>query len=194
VFTRQILILIAAILCYFSITASAAVKDSPFQMSVLNTKWFESPLPEGESNLVALFRSPTLHEGIQATLSVRIDSPNSARATDAHVRTPASLDLQKYSQHWMEDFPRFGFKVLKTETRTVNGDTAIVADLQDQSNGRRQRQMLRTNGSQVAILTCTDSKSTFTETAKTCEILMSTFRWANTSGRIEGLRHSPLTE
>ncbi|WII72427.1 hypothetical protein QJS83_00915 [Bdellovibrio sp. 22V] len=99
------------------------------------------------------------------SLSIRTDK----------VAKNASLEL--YTRKWMRDYPSYGFEVISAKNFTLNGSPALVVDMLSRAKNKQIRQVILKNEDRVAIMTCLDEKSRFSESLQSCNQIMKSFAW-----------------
>jgi hypothetical protein len=127
------------------------------------TKW----VPEGDmSNKSSDIVRLTSPENKTGALSVFTEAVNK------------NISLELYSRKWMRDYSAYGLEVLSAKNFTLNNSPALVVDMLSRAKGKQVRQVIVRKEQRMAIMTCLDSKDSFTETLKSCNEIIKSFEWA----------------
>ncbi len=141
------------------------ISEYGFTIHAGGTSWIQSQPPKDIASLTTLYRSPTLNQGVQASLTVRVD------------RLKEETSLNRYVRQWMKDYPRLGFEVLSSKPLRVNGQTAHLLDVINKASAKQLRQIVFIKNRTAVVLTCRDHRETFDETVKTCNEIIKNFHW-----------------
>jgi hypothetical protein len=149
------------------LTEKPGVFRSPlgFRIDAADTGWKQIPPPEDNPFLSVVYRSNKSNDGVQAALTVRVDS------------TDANEDLDTYTKKWMKDYPRLGFEVLTAKKVRVTDEVGFMIDLINRENQIQLRQVLFIKNDKVVNLTCRDHYREFNDTLKSCNEIFRSFRW-----------------
>jgi hypothetical protein len=137
-----------------------------FSLNSAQTAWILSPPPKHIPSLVSVYRSPTPLNGQQPALTVRVDEMHHAQG------------LRAYVKRWMKDYNRFGFEVLTAKPVHVGENQAFLLDLVSRETQKQLRQVVFVKDKTAVILTCRDSRDSFTKTVQDCNEIFKTFEWA----------------
>lgn len=148
------------------ISSKKGLFHSPLGFSIhsANTDWVQMPPPKGNSYIETIYRAGT-DDHIQAALTVRTDKMTKAQSLDA------------YAKKWMKDYPRFGFDVLAAKKVKVGEEVGFLLDLVSRDNSKQLRQILFVKNKNAVTLTCRDDQKSFSQTLKSCNEIIRTFRW-----------------
>lgn len=141
------------------------ISEYGFTIHAGGTSWIQSQPPKDIASLTTLYRSPTLNQGVQASLTVRVD------------RLKEDTSLNRYVKQWMKDYPRLGFEVLSSKPLKVNGQSAHLLDVINKASAKQLRQIVFIKNRTAVVLTCRDHRETFDETVKTCNEIIKNFHW-----------------
>lgn len=152
--------------------------DEGFLFSQLDTSWFRSPTPEDKQDIHILFRAPTVNDGFQPIMTVRVDN-----------RIGNTKSIDEYVQQWMGDYSKLGYEVLGSRPFRHKNEVGYVIDVRNQSSNNnvknpkpskqiRQAVFFRRREKAV-ILTCIDNASSFKNTLKECNKIIRAFTWAS---------------
>ncbi|WP_413558792.1 hypothetical protein [Bdellovibrio sp. HCB209] len=134
-----------------------------FTLKTEGSTW--TTVATSEDSLLDTIRFADKNNPDAASLSVRTD----------RVAKNASLDL--YTRKWMRDYPSYGFEVLATKQFNLNGNQALIVDMLSRAKNKQIRQVVLKNDDKVAIMTCLDSKDTFSKSLQQCNQIIKTFSW-----------------
>lgn len=141
-----------------------------FKMALTNSSW--RPLQKNSEGLFAeiQFQNKEIKSDTsQAQISIRMDD----------LLKPQNIE--SYAKKWMRDYPHYGFEVLGTKTFSHSGGQGLVVDLFHRQNNKQLRQVILLKDKKVAIFTCSDMKSKFTEILTACNHLVKGFSWLEAS-------------
>lgn len=136
-----------------------------FSIHAGNTAWIQTAPPSDIPSLTTLYRSPRMSQGVQASLTVRVDELKEL------------ADLRSYVKKWMKDYSRLGFDVLASKPVTVNGQEGFLIDVLNREADKQLRQVVFMKSKTAVILTCRDHRESFTDTLKSCTEIMRHFQW-----------------
>ena len=88
-----------------------------FLIHANNTQWRHKSPPKGIKNVETIYSAPDRKNGMQASLTVRVDSLKKSKS------------LKSYLKKWMRDYQRFGFEVLQSRKVKVGDNLAELVDL-----------------------------------------------------------------
>jgi hypothetical protein len=165
----------------FSLTVSAYAARIPealvrdqyistegFSLNFKEGNWLRTEAPGNIQNKMdVLFRS-ALKES-QSTLSVRVDYDENSKS------------LKDYVSKWLKTYSSFKMDVLGHKYfKTENQDMGFVVDIKSNPE-KRARQVIFFRGSKAVVLTCTDTHKKFSETLKSCNDVIRTFTWIDST-------------
>lgn len=136
-----------------------------FILKTVGTDWI--PVATDDGSLLDTVRFASPQKPDDGSLSVRTD----------RIAKTASLDL--YTRKWIRDYPSYGFEVLGTKQFVLNGNPALIVDMLSRSKNKQIRQVVLKNEEKVAIMTCLDSKDSFTKSLQNCNQIIKSFNWVN---------------
>ena len=136
-----------------------------FLINSSDTGWIHKSTPRGIENIETIYASPEESDGLQASLTVRVDDLSDISSAS------------QYMKKWMNDYPRFGFDILASRKVKVNGNIAQMVDLIHAESERQLRQVIFVKNQKAVIFTCRDSKMTFLKAMKSCNEIVRSFRW-----------------
>lgn len=136
-----------------------------FQIDSQNTDWRPADLPSGARSIVALYKDPQVHNGVQASLSVRVD------------QLERPMKLPGYVKHWMKDYRRLGFEVLGSKPVRLNGLQGYLIDVSSQETKKQLRQIVFLKNQTAVVMTCRDHRDRFHKTVDSCNRIIGQFRW-----------------
>lgn len=136
-----------------------------FQLHAADTSWSVSTAQTSSKNLEAIYKSPKLSQGLQASLTVRIDQ-----------RKPR-IGFKQYLKRSIKDYARLGMDVLKARPVKINDSTGFLIDAVGQNKEKQLRQIIFGKGRTMVILTCRDHKKNFRSSVKECNEIFKTFSW-----------------
>lgn len=108
-----------------------------------------------------------MQNGIQASLSVRVD------------RLTESKSLKSYVKHWVKDYSRLGFEILSSKNVAINGQEGFMVDVINRDAAKQLRQIVFMREKTAVVLTCRDHRDTFEKTLNECNEIIRQFRWQN---------------
>lgn len=157
-------------------TTSSLVSQKPglfystkgFSLNAAQTAWIQTAPPKHIPSLVTVYRSPLVNSAQQPALTVRVD--------DLH----KPQGLRTYVKRWMKDYPRFGFEVLTAKPVRLGTNQAFLLDIISRETQKQLRQVVLVKDKTAVIMTCRDSRETFSKTVQDCNEIMKTFEWVDT--------------
>lgn len=150
-----------------SLSHGLYVSDEGFEINPGKTDWIRSSAPNELKNKVeALFRIKNEKATTQPTFTVRIDK-------DTPYKT-----LKDYSQKWLKNYGQFGLEVLGHQYfKNRKDQSGFVIDIENSTSQKKLRQVIFFKNSKAVILTCMDQKDSFKASLKSCNDLIRTFAW-----------------
>lgn len=136
-----------------------------FHIDAARTGWKQFQPNEENKFLATVYRSEEADNGVQAALTVRVDSIDK------------NEDLDVYTKKWMKDYPRLGFNILASKKVRVGNQVGFLIDLINRDNNIQLRQLLFVKNENVVNLTCRDHYKQFNDTLKSCNEIFRTFTW-----------------
>lgn len=136
-----------------------------YSLKTTGTNW-TAVSAENES-LIDIVRFADKDSKLTGTLSIRTD------------RIAKNVSLEIYAKKFMRDYPNYGFDVLGSKNVVINQSSGLVVDMVQKVKNTQLRQVILKNNSQVAILTCLDSKDNFMTTITSCNQIIKSFEWAD---------------
>ena len=140
------------------------VSKHGFQISSANTSWIHTLPSRDDTRVETKYTSPQTVYGVQPALTVRVN------------RTGSST-VKSYVKRWISDYPKFGFKILKTKPIKVNRQLGFVVDLLSKNNNRQIRQYIFHKKKRAVILTCRSHKRNFKNIVSNCNKIALNFQW-----------------
>ncbi|MBO9665279.1 MAG: hypothetical protein J7501_00505 [Bdellovibrio sp.] len=134
-----------------------------FTLKTVGSNWI--PVASSEDSILDTIRFASKDAPDDGSLSVRTD----------RIAKNVSLDL--YTRKWMRDYPSYGFEVLATKQFALNGSPALIVDMLSRTKNKQIRQVVLKNEDKVAIMTCLDSKESFSKSLQQCNQIIKTFTW-----------------
>lgn len=141
------------------------ISEYGFTIHAGGTSWIHTEPPKDIAALTTVYRSPSIHHGVQASLTVRVDRMNQP--------TP----LNKYVHQWMKDYPRLGFEVLSAKPLKVAGQNAYLVDVISREAAKQLRQVVFVKDRVAVVLTCRDHRESFDDTVRVCNDIIKNFKW-----------------
>lgn len=144
------------------------ISTEGFSLNFKEGNWLRTEAPGNIQNKMdVLFRS-ALKES-QSTLSVRVDYDENSKS------------LKDYVSKWLKTYSSFKMDVLGHKYfKTENQETGFVVDIKSNPE-KRTRQVIFFRGSKAVVLTCTDAHKRFSETLKSCNDVIRTFTWVDST-------------
>lgn len=136
-----------------------------FRIHSGGTGWKQVAPPTDNPFLSTVYRNENSADGVQAALTVRVDT------------TASKEDLDGYAKKWIKDYPRLGFEVMTAKKVQVSGEVGFMLDLINRENQIQLRQVLFVKNNKVVNLTCRDHFREFNVTLKSCNEIFRTFAW-----------------
>ena len=154
-----------------SLSRGIYISQEGFEINSQNTKWVRSSSPvELQDKVEALFRMKEENKNSQATFTVRVDKD-----------TPHKT-LKEYSHKWLKNYGQFGLEVLGHQYfKTPKDQQGFVVDIENSTSQKKLRQVIFFQNSKAVILTCMDNKEAFKVSLKSCNELIKTFSWNETT-------------
>ena len=149
------------------------ISNFGFRLVTTQDGWKNTPLPPEKNDLVYIFRSEKIFEGIQGSLTVR--------------RQPLeneSVTLERYAKKYIDDFPKFGFTVLESKQILIQNEPAYWVETQQAKSLKRMRQTIFVRDGQAIIFTCADHKKHFIDAINECQKVISTFKWTTSHPKV----------
>lgn len=144
------------------------IKDSSFFRSDLGfsihakgTKWFQTAVPAESKNILSIYRSTWLYEGLPATLTVRVDPLG-----------PEDISLKKYSEKWLKDYPKFGYQILSTSKVTHQDVEGRTLEIVNRKTHRQTRQTVFFLKNVAVIFSCQNHEDDFARSLPACDQLI----------------------
>jgi hypothetical protein len=135
-----------------------------FALDSGHSNWEQVAAPQENPFIATIYRAEN-SSGIQAALTVRVDQLNEKTSLDS------------YAKKWLKDYPRFGFEILSSKKVKVGNQVAFLLDLINRENQKQLRQVLFLREKNAVTLTCRDQLKTFSNTLRSCNSIIRTFRW-----------------
>lgn len=136
-----------------------------FQVHAADTSWSIHTSQTNSKNLETIYKSPKLSEGLQASLTVRVD------------KRPPRLGFKQYLKKAMRDYTRLGMEILKARPVKINNLTAFLVDAVGHGKQKQIRQLVFGKGQTMVILTCRDHRKNFQSSVKECNEIFKSFQW-----------------
>ena len=147
-----------------SAEAGLFISKHGFQISSANTSWIHSLPSDDDTRVETKYTSPTTVYGVQPALTIRVNPTGKST-------------LKSYVKRWISDYPKFGFKVLKTKPIKVKSQLGFVIDLFSKNNNRQIRQYIFHKSKKAVILTCRSHKRNFKNIVGNCNKIARNFLW-----------------
>jgi hypothetical protein len=114
-----------------------------------------------DHDLQFVVRSPYVVDGLQPTLTMRIDHGpyKSARA---------------YGEKWLKDFPKFGYELQMSRDSTLGLLSGFEIELNSASSHRVVRQFIVKANAEFWVFTCTSDQAHFPISWSACEKILKT--------------------
>lgn len=136
-----------------------------FQLHAADTAWFLQASQTQSENLETIYKSPKLSQGLQASLTVRVDQ-----------RDP-KVSFKQYLRKSLKDYSRLGMDVLKAKPIKINETHGFLVDAIGQGKEKQIRQIVFGKGLTMVILTCRDNSKNFRNSVKECNEILKSFQW-----------------
>ena len=136
-----------------------------FQIGAGDSGWVHGEAPKDSKFIATVYKSNSAAS--KATLTVRVD------------KLEKDMNIEKYVQKWMKEYPKYGFDVLGSTAFTQNKNRGFVLDLVNRDNSKQHRQVVFLKNQKAVILTCRDSSDKFKDALKSCNQIIRTFEWTN---------------
>jgi hypothetical protein len=154
-------------------STSALISEKPelfrsahgFQLDAADTSWYLQNSKTSSEHLETIYKSPKLSQGLQASLTVRVDQRNPHES------------FKLYLKRSLKDYERLGLEVLRTRPVKINHVTGFLVDALGQNKEKQIRQLVFGKGQTMVILTCRDGKTNFQKSVKDCNEIFKTFQW-----------------
>lgn len=141
------------------------ISEYGFSIHAGGTSWIHTAPPKDMPALTTLYRSPKLNNGVQPSLTVRVD------------RMKEAMPLNKYAKQWMKDYSRLGFEVLASKPLKVSGQNAYLVDVINRDAAKQLRQVVFVKDHTAVVLTCRDHRDGFDESVRICNEIIKNFTW-----------------
>lgn len=161
-----------------SLSKGLYASNEGFEIDPQKTNWIKtSPPAELKNKVEALFRMKDTESKAQPTFTVRVDK-------DTPYKT-----LKEYSAKWLKSYGQFGLEVLGHQYfKNEKEQTGFVIDIENSLSQKKLRQVIFFKDAKAVILTCMDQKEFFKASLKSCNELIKTFSWnESTLGTAEKL-------
>lgn len=136
-----------------------------FLVNSAETQWIHKSPPKGIANVETIYSAPNRQNGVQASLTVRVDSLKKNRP------------LKTYLKKWNRDYHRFGFEILQSRKVKVGKNTAEMLDLIHAKSQKQLRQVIFVKNHKAVTFTCRDHQKSFRKHLKDCNQIIRSFRW-----------------
>lgn len=136
-----------------------------FQLDAADTTWYLQTSQMSSKNLETIYKSPKLSQGLQASLTVRVDHKK------------ARVSFKQYLKKSMKDYVRLGMEVLKSRPVKISGSVGFLVDAVGQNRTKQLRQLIFEKENTMVILTCRDNAKNFQSTVKECNEIFKSFKW-----------------
>lgn len=93
------------------------------------------------------------------------------------LKSPQSLE--SFSKKWSREYIQFGFKIRGTQYFDLNGERALVMDLDHIKSAKSLRQIVLIKNLKAAVITCTSPQEHFSNSLGDCNKMISTFTWTS---------------
>ncbi len=90
-------------------------------------------------------------------------------------------DLEKYVRQYLRDYNQYGFEVIGLQSLKQSGFNSVIVDLNQKSKATRSRQVFYKKEDKIILATCIDSFEKFNKTVLTCNAILDTFQWRQTT-------------
>lgn len=90
----------------------------------------------------------------------------------------AKATLESYSKRWVKDYYQYGFRILASKPLKLNGTPTIVYDLLSRNQDVQIRQVIQVHQGQAVILTCSDTRKSFSQSVSACNAMAGNLEWA----------------
>lgn len=138
------------------------VSKNGFSLSVEDTSWVRSEIRSKNSEIA--YRMEKNTDG-SPLLTVRTDQ------TD---RT----SLKSYVKTWLGKYSQFGLVVLGYKFFKLNAETpGFIADIINPDSNKQTRQVVFYKNNKAVVINCIDQNKTFSDSLKSCNDVIRTFRW-----------------
>lgn len=150
-----------------SLSKGLYASSEGFEINSQQTSWVRSsPPPELKNKVEALFRVKDADSKAQPTFTIRIDK-------DTPYKT-----LKEYSNKWLKNYGQFGLEVLGHQYfKNEKDQQGFVIDIENSVSKKKLRQVIFFRNAKAVILTCMDQKESFKTSLKSCNDLIKTFAW-----------------
>lgn len=136
-----------------------------FQLHAADTSWVMQTSKTQSQNLEAIYKSPKLTQGLQASLTVRVDQRKS------------NVSFKQYLKRTLKDYTRLGLEVMRAKPVKINNITGFLVDAVGQNRQKQIRQIVFGKGKTMVILTCRDNEFNFRVSVKDCNEIFKSFQW-----------------
>ena len=150
---------------FLNVNEGQYISQYGFKISAKNTSWIHTIPSKQSKYILTEYRSPRVYKGIQSALTVRLDAPQHR------------LSLKNYMKKWLNDYPRFGFKVLGSKPIKVDKQLGFMIDLINYKSKRQIRQVVFLKNKTAVILTCRAHRKNFKKSVTDCNKIIKNFKW-----------------
>lgn len=138
-----------------------------FSIHAGQTFWSHALPSEDNKFIETLYKAPQSKDGVQASLTVRVD------------QLKKRMTLKKYVNRWKRDYPRFGFNILSARKVRVGKEKIFLLDMVNPNTNRQLRQYILVRRKQAVILTCRDHTKNFLSSVGSCNRIVQNFSWSS---------------
>src|SRR5690606_32773790 len=112
-----------------------------FSLNAGETNWIHSPPPKSIPAVKTMYKAPQVENGVQASLTLRIESMN------------RTANLKSYVHTFLKDYQRFGFDLITSKPVRVAGENAYLIDVFHRDSSKQVRQVVFSKDKKAVVLT-----------------------------------------